>query len=232
MPGRSLGLDVFRLGWKEISLLNAGWSRLRNVGIAFAVSNGTAPVGRPHRLLVPEGVGPVAFADDDVHQSVRGAATGEATAAPFNPACAAPRPFGPRFALGTDSASLRSTLSAMKRMFLLAYPGPKFPHSKGAHSMHIEFTLEKKPKVAQAVIKAAAGIAECWDVLRQIKGRIGRDWMPHDTCVAYIANNYAAMFDHPERDEMLLQLRDRHLFRPLKTYKPALPPLLFRYILR
>jgi hypothetical protein len=66
--------------------------------------------------------------------------------------------------------------------------------------MHTSVTLtpKEKLKLAQAITKAATGIAECWDVLRQIESRIGRDWMPHEMCVADIAHNYAVSIDDPK----------------------------------
>ena len=70
--------------------------------------------------------------------------------------------------------------------------------------MHtIEFTLQENLKLSHAITKAAAGIVECWDVLRQIEGRIGRDWMPHHMCVADIAQSYAVSIDDPKCPTLL-----------------------------
>ena len=46
----------------------------------------------------------------------------------------------------------------------------------------IGFTPEEKRKLAEAITKAAVGIAQCWDVLLQIAARIDHDWEPVDTC--------------------------------------------------
>ena len=68
---------------------------------------------------------------------------------------------------------------------------------------HIEFTPEEKRKLAGAITKAAVGIAQCWDVLLQIAGRIGQDWEPVDTCVADIADYWASSIDYPGAIELL-----------------------------
>ena len=44
----------------------------------------------------------------------------------------------------------------------------------------IEFTPEEKRALAEAMTKAAVGIAQCCDVLLKIRARIGRDWEPVD----------------------------------------------------
>ena len=71
--------------------------------------------------------------------------------------------------------------------------------------MHTSITLtpEEKLKLARAITKAAVGIAQCWDVLRQIEGRIERDWMPHHMCVADIAQSYAVSIDDPRCPQLL-----------------------------
>jgi len=61
----------------------------------------------------------------------------------------------------------------------------------------IDFTPEEKRGLAQAVTKAAVGIAQCWEVLLQISERIGRDWEPVDTCVSDIADYCASTIDNP-----------------------------------
>ena len=67
----------------------------------------------------------------------------------------------------------------------------------------IEFTPEEKRGLAEAITRAAVGITQCWDVLRKISERIGRDWEPVDTCVADIADYCAAGIDDPAAVELL-----------------------------
>jgi hypothetical protein len=67
----------------------------------------------------------------------------------------------------------------------------------------IEFTPEEKRGLAEAVTRAAVGIAQCWDVLLKISARIGRDFEPVDTCVSLIADYCAASIDDRRAVELL-----------------------------
>ena len=67
----------------------------------------------------------------------------------------------------------------------------------------IEFTPEEKRALAEAITKAAVGIAQCWDVLLKISERIGRDWEPVDTCVSDIGDYCASSIDDPAAIESL-----------------------------
>jgi hypothetical protein len=67
----------------------------------------------------------------------------------------------------------------------------------------IEFTPEEKRGLAEAITKAAVGIAQCWDVLLKISERIGRDWEPVDTCVSDIADYCASSIDDPRATKLL-----------------------------
>jgi hypothetical protein len=67
----------------------------------------------------------------------------------------------------------------------------------------IQFTGEEKKRLAQAITKAACGIAECWDTLRLIGERIGSDWEPSETSVSDIADQNAADIDNPAALEAL-----------------------------
>jgi hypothetical protein len=68
----------------------------------------------------------------------------------------------------------------------------------------LEFTTEEKEQLAEAITKAACGIARCWDILSEIGARIGRDWEPENrNSVADIAEHYAAVIDNPDATERL-----------------------------
>ncbi len=67
----------------------------------------------------------------------------------------------------------------------------------------IEFTAEEKQQLAEAITKAACGIARCWDILSEIGARIGKDWEPNGTSVCDIAEFHASVLDGPEAIERL-----------------------------
>jgi hypothetical protein len=73
--------------------------------------------------------------------------------------------------------------------------------------------------VAEAITKAAVGIAQCWDVLLKISAQIGRDWEPVDTCVSDIADYCASSIDNPEAIESLDPDSVSEYFSDLENWK-------------
>jgi len=88
----------------------------------------------------------------------------------------------------------------------------------------IEFTPEEKRALAEAITKAAVGIAQCWDVLLQISQRIGRDWEPVDTCVSDIADYCASSIDDPAAIELLDLDSVAEYFSDPENWKGCAPP--------